>query len=276
MRTVKLLVLSLARARSFPQLSSRAPGTPVSPPLPRLLPSAGHPCSEPGGMPSAPEMTATPRHPLLPSSLRRHLAADAGTSHPAPVPLLASSRPLFWGPGPRSAVVLLLLLLALLGIPPASAEHPRWQRPAQGEVVREYQAPPAPWAAGHRGLDLALPAGGAVRAPADGVVSFSGIVVNRGVLSIDHGAGYVSSFEPVESDLVVGDLLSAGEVVAVLSTYDDASHHCTAVHSTDSPCLHWGVRHYGEYINPLLMLGELEPSVLLPLSRGGSRGEGAV
>lgn len=56
--------------------------------------------------------------------------------------------------------------------------------------------------------------GGEVRSPADGVVSFSGVVVNRKVLSIDHGAGYISSFEPVVSDLVVGDEVSAGDVIA--------------------------------------------------------------
>ena len=91
------------------------------------------------------------------------------------------------------------------------------------------------------------------------MVSFSGVVVDREVLSIDHGGGYVSSFEPVESELEVGDSVTEGQTVAELSTYDDGSHHC------DSPCLHWGVRLFGEYINPLLLIGELEPSVLLPL-----------
>ncbi|WP_229659389.1 M23 family metallopeptidase [Nesterenkonia alkaliphila] len=184
------------------------------------------------------------------------------TTPPAPVPLVAGDRPLFWGPRPRSALLALLMLLALLGMPPAAAEHPQWQRPVPGGLVQEYQAPPAPWAAGHRGVDLAVPAGGEVRSPADGVVSFSGAVVNREVLSINHGAGYVSSFEPVESELEVGEAVAQGEVVAALSTYDDSSNHC------DQPCLHWGVRLHGNYINPLLMLGELEPSVLLPLAGG--------
>ena len=128
------------------------------------------------------------------------------------------------------------------------------------EILRPYAAPPSPWASGHRGSDLAAPSGGDIRSPADGVVSFTGVVVDREVLSIDHGAGYLTSFEPVTSELEVGDAVSAGDVVATLSTYDDGSHHC------HSPCLHWGVRHHGEYINPLLMLGELKPSILLPLN----------
>ncbi len=137
------------------------------------------------------------------------------------------------------------------------------------DVLRPFSAPPAPWAPGHRGIDLAVPTGQEIRSPADGVVSFSGVVVNREVLSIDHGAGYVSSFEPVESDLEVGNPVSTGDVVARLDTYDDGSHHCTAKSATAQPCLHWGVRLHGDYINPLLMLGDLEPSVLLPLEGGG-------
>lgn len=136
------------------------------------------------------------------------------------------------------------------------------------EVLRPFAAPPSPWAAGHRGVDLAAAAGGEIRSPADGVVSFSGKVVNRQVLSIDHGAGYVSSFEPVEPELEVGDAVSQGDGIATLDTYDDGSHHCTGENAVAQPCLHWGVRLHGEYINPLLLLGELEPSVLLPLNDG--------
>ena len=82
--------------------------------------------------------------------------------------------------------------------------------------------------------------------------------MDREVLSINHGGGHISSFEPVESELEVRDPVTAGAPIAMLNTYSDGVHHC------DQPCLHWGVRHHGEYINPLLMTGELEPSVLLP------------
>lgn len=93
-------------------------------------------------------------------------------------------------------------------------------------------------------------------------MSFTGTVVDREVLSIDHGSGYVSSFEPVSSELEGGEAVSAGEVIAVLDNYEDGSPHC------EEPCVHWGVRHHGDYINPLLLLGDLEPSILLPLDRG--------
>ncbi|GAA4829064.1 hypothetical protein GCM10023354_04360 [Garicola koreensis] len=93
------------------------------------------------------------------------------------------------------------------------------------------------------------------------MVSFSGVVVDREVLSVNHGGGYISSFEPVDSPLKVGDSVNASEPIAELGTYDDGAH-------CDKPCLHWGVRLHGEYINPLLLTGELEPSVLLPLKAG--------
>lgn len=194
-------------------------------------------------------------------------------------PFPAAGRPVLWWPRSRQVLLVLLASLTLLGFPPAASATPdapveewersEWHRPAAGQVVREFAAPPAPWAAGHRGVDLAMSTGGEVRSPADGVVSFSGVVVNRKVLSIDHGAGYISSFEPVVSDLVVGDEVSAGDVIAALGTYEDGSDHCTGEHGPAQPCLHWGVRHHGDYINPLLLLGELEPSVLLPLSSPG-------
>lgn len=135
-----------------------------------------------------------------------------------------------------------------------------WLPPVAGEVAEHFAAPPAPWASGHRGVDFAAAEAEPIRAPAAGVVSFSGMVVNRTVLSIDHGGGMVSSFEPVDSELEVGEAVAAGDVIATVGEYQTGHFHCH-----HQRCLHWGVRLHGDYINPLLMLGELEPSVLLPL-----------
>lgn len=219
------------------------------------------------------------RRARLSTELQRFAPAGVGSLHSEDMrPEADDLRPPLSLPRPRRAALLLCLLLALLGVsgsasplPPvaaASSSPPpqsEWQSPtATGspDVVRPYSAPPAPWAAGHRGVDLGLGGGEQIRAPADGTVSFSGTVVDRDVLSINHGSGYVSSFEPVEPELEVGDPVTAGQTVASLGTYDDGSAHCP-----NQPCLHWGVRHHGEYINPLLLLGDLEPSVLLPLER---------
>lgn len=148
------------------------------------------------------------------------------------------------------------------GVSAAEQAQPGWRLPAPAEELRPFAKPPSPWGPGHRGVDLGpLSVGAAVTAPADGEVSFVGVVVDRPVLSIRHGDGYLSSFEPVETALAVGDRVDAGEHMGTLTA--DTSH-CA------DPCLHWGVRLYGEYINPLLLTGDLEPSVLLPL--GEDRG----
>lgn len=138
-----------------------------------------------------------------------------------------------------------------------------WSSPTSSgapEVARPFVEPPSPWGAGHRGVDLVAGQGSSITSPADGSVSYVGHVVDRPVISVDHGSGLVSSFEPVESELEVGQAVSAGESVGELV----AGGHCT---DRGGSCVHWGVRLHGEYINPLLMLGDLEPSVLLPTDR---------
>ncbi|MGJ9374034.1 M23 family metallopeptidase [Nesterenkonia sp. CF4.4] len=144
-----------------------------------------------------------------------------------------------------------------LDSPSPSAARVLWQPPVAAEELRSFARPPSPWGSGHRGVDLG-PLGDAasIRAPTDGEVSFVGIVVDRPVLSIRHGDGYLSSFEPVESPLKFGDRVTAGDPVGTVAS---GARHCA------TPCLHWGVRLYGEYINPLTLTGDVEPSVLLPL-----------
>ena len=104
-------------------------------------------------------------------------------------------------------------------------------------------------------MDLATGAGSAaVLAPASGTVSFVGTVVNRPVITVDHGNGYRSSFEPVESTLRKGMAVAAGEVLG-----RSRHGHCGAV-----ACIHWGVRRGEDYVNPLAFVLDLRPSVLLP------------
>jgi murein DD-endopeptidase MepM/ murein hydrolase activator NlpD len=78
------------------------------------------------------------------------------------------------------------------------------------------------------------------------------------VLSIDHGAGLVSSFEPVVSALQRGQSVQRDEVIGRLG---GGPTHCAPI-----ACLHWGVRKDGRYINPLLLVpGWRGPAVLLPM-----------
>lgn len=108
--------------------------------------------------------------------------------------------------------------------------------------------------AGHRGVDLGA-ADEVVLSPADGVVVFVGTVVDRPVMTIDHGSGLLSSFEPVTASVAEGDAVRAGQEVGRIST----APHCPSL------CVHWGVRKHGEYVNPLPFVADRRPSVLLPL-----------
>lgn len=130
-----------------------------------------------------------------------------------------------------------------------------WSWPVAGyRIVDPYLAPAHRYAPGHRGIDLAPTGTGTVRAPSSGTIAFSGSVAGRGILTIDHGGGLVTTLEPIATNLVVGALVASGDIVG---TIDHGGH--TAVGA-----LHFGVRLDGDYINPLLLLGGIPHAVLLP------------
>lgn len=160
-----------------------------------------------------------------------------------------------------------ILLSAVLGIPAllgadmaqaAPAARPGWDWPLAPKpaVLRAFDPPDKPWLSGHRGVDLKAAYDGApVTSPADGVVGFVGVVVDRPVITIDHGDGRRSSFEPVGSGLSKGDPVRKGQIIGALEP-----GHCGP-----TPCVHWGVRRGDDYVNPLEFVADLRPSILLPL-----------
>lgn len=161
--------------------------------------------------------------------------------------------------------VLVLLIAPLAGEGPAETaiDEPRgnWSWPLSPEpaVLRAFDPPDKPWLSGHRGVDLKATASATpVTSPEAGTVTFAGVVVDRPVITIDHG-GVKSSFEPVESSLAVGTAVSKGDVIGTV-----LPGHCG-----DIPCLHWGVRRGEEYLNPLSFVRDLRPSILLPLTARG-------
>ncbi|CAL4859878.1 M23 family metallopeptidase [Microbacterium sp. MM2322] len=153
-----------------------------------------------------------------------------------------------------TVVLIALTLAAPAAVRAADAAVPGWRLPVPGaSVLVTFDAPEHDYAAGHRGIDIG-PVDGAVLAPADGVVAFAGTVVDRGVVTIDHGDGWVTSVEPVEPTVSAGDLVTAGDRIGQLS------------HGGHAPAgtLHVGVRRDGEYVNPLLLLGRVPRAILLP------------
>lgn len=163
--------------------------------------------------------------------------------------------------------MLVALLIGLLGSEPtgasaAGAAAPDaesglvrwdWPIPSPHPILRPFIAPATRYAAGHRGIDIAAPGGTPVLAPDDGIVRFVGTVVDRPVVSIEHADGVISSFEPVSSTLVAGEPVARGSPIGVIEP-----GHCATT------CVHIGARLHGDYVSPLLFLGDIRPSVLLP------------
>ncbi|MEU5024617.1 murein hydrolase activator EnvC family protein [Streptomyces milbemycinicus] len=216
--------------------------------------------------------------------MRPHTAAPAVGRASAPAP----DRPPLTLP-----TLLTLLFMVLLGVVPPLSARPaaasesataaesttaagasaRDERawpvgPAAGAgrptVLRGWEPPPTPWAAGHRGVDLAARTGRPVRAAAAGRVSFAGQVAGRGVLTIElSGTGRPllrTTYEPVRAVVAKDERVRAGQVVGVLGA---GPFHCP------SGCLHWGLRRGDRYLDPLSLLTPSMlrhgPSRLLPV-----------
>ncbi|WP_300269253.1 M23 family metallopeptidase [Microbacterium sp.] len=167
-----------------------------------------------------------------------------------------------------------LLLFVLSGSPaipgaPASAttsdaspltdveyDGPSWVWPVEGsrDVTEDFHAPSHDYGPGHRGIDVGASVGAVVRTPADGVVAFRGVVVDRPLITIEHGSGLVTTLEPVDSMLMPGDAVARGEQVGTVAT---GGH-------TRTGDLHLGVRWNDVYVNPLVLFETVPRAILLP------------
>jgi murein DD-endopeptidase MepM/ murein hydrolase activator NlpD len=144
--------------------------------------------------------------------------------------------------------------------PAPSLASGSWTWPVAGArtVERAFEPPAHAYGAGHRGIDVTAAPGSDVSAPAAGTVLFAGPVAGRSVVTIDHGGGVVSSFDPVVPAVASGDVVGPGITVGHLEDGD-------AMHCPDG-CLHVGVRVDGAYADPLPFFVRRERSVLLPLA----------
>ncbi|MDV3468465.1 peptidoglycan DD-metalloendopeptidase family protein [Stenotrophomonas sp. C3(2023)] len=122
--------------------------------------------------------------------------------------------------------------------------------PVQGRIsgrfgnARVYNGQPG---AGHSGMDIAVPAGTPVKAPAAGVVTFANpdLYLTGGTVLLDHGFGISSNFLHLSRiDVKVGDRVEQGQVIAAVGATGRAT----------GPHLHWGMNWFGTRIDPLLVL----------------------
>lgn len=119
-------------------------------------------------------------------------------------------------------------------------------------VVRPYET--TTWyGPGHRGVDLDAAPGERVRAALPGRVTVAGAVAGRPVVVVLHRGQLRTTYLPVDPQVAVGERVSGGQVVGVVS----APPHCV------DGCLHWGARDEGGYLDPLSLLRS-RSVVLLP------------
>ena len=144
------------------------------------------------------------------------------------------------------------------GGPSATAPRGRWTWPLlpRPPVLARFDPPDVRWGSGHRGVDLGAGVSQEVLAPTDGVVTFRGVVVDRGVLVIEAVGGLRTTFEPVDSALTVGTAVAQGQAVATVAA--------TPGHCAPATCLHWGVLRDETYLDPLVLVGAVRV-ILLPL-----------
>ncbi len=111
--------------------------------------------------------------------------------------------------------------------------------------ARVYNGQPSP--AGHSGMDIAVPTGTPVKAPAAGVVTFANpdLYLTGGTILLDHGYGVSSNFLHLSRlDVKVGDRVEQGQVIGAVGSTGRAT----------GPHLHWGMSWFETRIDPLLVL----------------------
>jgi len=98
----------------------------------------------------------------------------------------------------------------------------------------------------HMGLDMAVPAGTPIHAPAAGLVTFAepDLVLTGGTVLIDHGFGLTSSFLHMSRlDVKAGDAIEAGQVIGAAGMTGRAT----------GPHVHWGFNWFDVRLDPALL-----------------------
>jgi murein DD-endopeptidase MepM/ murein hydrolase activator NlpD len=99
----------------------------------------------------------------------------------------------------------------------------------------------------HSGMDIAVPQGTPVKAPAAGVVTFAApdLYLTGGTVLLDHGHGVSSNFLHLSRlDVKVGDRVEQGQMIGAVGMTGRAT----------GPHLHWGMNWFEVRVDPLLVL----------------------
>jgi murein DD-endopeptidase MepM/ murein hydrolase activator NlpD len=126
---------------------------------------------------------------------------------------------------------------------PQGPQRDQWPIPPTA-IVTEFDDP-QPYAAGHRGIDLAATVGQVVVAARTGTVSVAGSVAGRPVVVLQHHDGTRTTYLPVLPAVRVGEHVKVGDTIGTVA----GSGHCLS-----TTCLHWGARRGDQYIDPRSLL----------------------
>jgi murein DD-endopeptidase MepM/ murein hydrolase activator NlpD len=151
-------------------------------------------------------------------------------------------------------MALVLCLATLLALVAPTARAADGVPPVDGPVARGFDPPDERWQAGHRGVDLRADVGAVV------------VAAVGGTISVDHGDGLRTTYEPVLARVAVGTRVGAGSTIGVLA----AGHDCPG-----GSCLHWGLKRGDTYLDPLSLLGA-EALRLLPETAVDTAGDRAA
>ena len=177
----------------------------------------------------------------------------------------------WWAAGRRSALaVALVLVLGGLALPVSAAAAAPAGAARSGTVgptarvepepvfvlplapppltLTPFTPPPSRYGAGHRGVDLAATVGALVLAAGAGTVVFAGMLAGRGVVSVQHGGGLRTTYEPVTALVRAGDPVARGQPIGTVQPGHPGCAPAT--------CVHWGARLPDRvYLDPMSLLG---------------------
>jgi murein DD-endopeptidase MepM/ murein hydrolase activator NlpD len=144
---------------------------------------------------------------------------------------------------------------------PSKQVPPLWP-PVPGALSRGFEAPASPYGRGHRGLDLAAPAGTEVTAPAGGRVRFAGQVGGAGWVSVEIAPSVTVSIGPL-----TGITVRAGDDVGVETVVGKVA-------PGHGDGLHLGLRVDGAYTDPQPYLAEFDDARLVLIEPAARPDEG--
>src|SRR5690606_29591219 len=102
----------------------------------------------------------------------------------------------------------------------------------------------------HNGVDIAMPVGTPVYAPAGGKITLvhNDMFLSGGTLILDHGQGLSSTFIHLSKILVKeGDLITQGQKIALVGKTGRAT----------GPHLHWAMNWFTERLDPQLIVSDM-------------------